>query len=151
MEITGQDSGLPVVRQLPGDDNSLGHVKFLFPNSYDIYLHDTPNRDLFTATNRNFSHGCIRIQYPEKMAEYLLRNNPEWTKERIDSSMHLPEEKWVTLDKPLRVYIGYFTAWIDDNGKLNFRKDIYGHDAKMADKLFSNNQASNQAYTIADK
>ena len=151
MEITGQDNGLPVVRQLPGDSNSLGHVKFLFPNSYDIYLHDTPNRDLFTATNRSFSHGCIRIQYPDSLAQYLLRDNPEWTPERIDSSMHLQEEKWVTVDKPLRVYIGYFTAWVDDNGKLNFRKDIYGHDEKIAGKLFTNNQSSNQAYTKAGK
>ncbi|TKK65438.1 hypothetical protein FC093_20230 [Ilyomonas limi] len=151
MEITGQDDGLPVVRQLPGDDNSLGHVKFLFPNSYDIYLHDTPNRDLFSATNRSFSHGCIRIQYPAKMAQYLLRDNPEWTPEKIDSCMNLPEEKWVTLDKPVRVYIGYFTAWIDQDGEVNFRKDIYGHDAKMADKLFANNQASNQEFTTVEK
>jgi murein L,D-transpeptidase YcbB/YkuD len=65
--------------------------------------------------------------------------------------MHLQQEKWVTLDKPVRVYIGYFTAWIDQNGKLNFRKDIYGHDAKMEEKLFANNQISNQEITTADK
>jgi len=151
MEITGQENGLPVVRQLPGDDNSLGHVKFLFPNSYDIYLHDTPQRDLFTATNRSFSHGCIRVQYPDTLAQYLLRDKPEWTQEKIDSCMHLQDEKWVTLDKPVRVFIGYFTAWVDNDGKLNFRKDIYGHDAKMAEKLFSNNQATNQPFTMAGK
>jgi len=151
MEITGQDNGLPVVRQLPGDDNALGHVKFLFPNSYDIYLHDTPNHDLFSATNRSFSHGCIRIQYPEKMAEYLLQDNAEWTPEKIDSCMHMQEEKWVTLNKPVRVYIGYFTAWVDQNGKVNFRKDIYGHDEKMADKLFANNRSTGQEFTTAEK
>jgi murein L,D-transpeptidase YcbB/YkuD len=151
MEVTGQDNGLPVVRQLPGDSNSLGHVKFLFPNSYDIYLHDTPQRDLFTATNRSFSHGCIRVQYPDSLARYLLRDKPEWTPEKIDSCMHLQDEKWVTLDKPVRVYIGYFTAWVDEDGRLNFRKDIYGHDKKMAHKLFANSPASNQALTLAGK
>ena len=151
MEITGHDGDLPSVRQLPGDDNSLGHVKFLFPNSYDIYLHDTPNHDLFSATNRSFSHGCIRVQYPDTLAQYLLRDQPEWTQEKIDSCMHLPEEKWVTLNNQVRVYIGYFTAWVDDNGKLNFRKDIYGHDEKMAEKLFTNNQALNQEITKAGK
>jgi len=151
MEITGNNNGLPVVRQLPGNDNSLGLVKFLFPNSYDIYLHDTPNHDLFSRNNRSFSHGCIRVQYPDSLAQYLLRNKPEWTPETIDSAMHLQEEKWVTLDNPVRVYIGYFTAWIDDAGKLNFRKDIYGHDEKMASKLFANNQALNQEITMKNK
>ncbi len=136
MEVTGTRGGLPIVRQLPGRDNSLGNVKFLFPNSYDIYLHDTPNRNLFSATNRNFSHGCIRIQNPKKMAMYLLRNDTSWTEERIDSAMHQEEEKWVTIDKPVRVFIGYFTAWVDRYDKVNFRHDIYGHDQKMADKLF---------------
>ncbi len=136
MEITGYNGSLPIVRQLPGKNNSLGNVKFLFPNSYDIYLHDTPNRSLFSATNRNFSHGCIRIQDPKKMAAYLLRNNGDWDEERIDSAMHQQEEKWVTLDKPVRVMLGYFTAWVDKDDKLNIRHDIYGHDQKMAEKLF---------------
>ena len=136
MEITGHSGSLPIVRQKPGDDNSLGHVKFLFPNNYDIYLHDTPNRNLFSATNRSFSHGCIRIQDPPKMAAYLLRNDTTWTTQKIDSCMNLDHEKWVTLKKPVRVFIGYFTTWVDRDGKLNFRHDIYGHDEKMADKLF---------------
>ena len=136
MEITGHSGGLPVVRQKPGGDNSLGHVKFLFPNNYDIYLHDTPNHNLFSSTNRSFSHGCIRIQYPAKMAAYLLRNDTSWTAQKIDSCMNLDNEKWVTLQKPVRVFIGYFTTWVDRNDKLNFRHDIYGHDEKMADKLF---------------
>ncbi len=139
MEITGYSGGLPVVRQKPGDNNSLGNVKFLFPNNYDIYLHDTPNRSLFSATKRNFSHGCIRIQNPTKMALYLLRDDTTWTPQKVDSCMHLTNEKWVTLKKPVRVFIGYFTAWVDRNGKLNFRHDIYGHDEKMAEKLFAKN------------
>ncbi len=137
MEITGYSGGLPMVRQKPGGDNSLGNVKFLFPNNYDIYLHDTPNHDLFSATNRSFSHGCIRIQDPTKMALYLLRNDTTWTPQKVDSCMHLTNEKWVTLKKPVRVFIGYFTTWVDKNNKLNFRHDIYGHDEKMAEKMFA--------------
>ncbi|GGH80419.1 murein L,D-transpeptidase YcbB/YkuD [Filimonas zeae] len=136
MEITGHEGGLPVVRQKPGPKNSLGLVKFLFPNNYNIYLHDTPNRELFSRTNRSFSHGCIRIQEPAKMAQYLLADQPEWTTEKIDSAMNGSKEKWVTVANPVSVFICYLTAWVDDNGKLNFRKDIYGHDAKMAEKLF---------------
>lgn len=136
MEITGNEGGLPVVRQKPGPKNSLGLVKFLFPNNYNIYLHDTPNRDLFDRANRSFSHGCIRIAQPAKMAEYLLADQKEWTSEKIDSAMHGSKEKWVTVSNPVSVFICYLTAWVDGDGKLNFRKDIYGHDAKMADKLF---------------
>jgi murein L,D-transpeptidase YcbB/YkuD len=138
MEITGKSNGLPVVRQKPGPNNSLGLVKFLFPNSYDIYFHDTPNHDLFSATNRSFSHGCIRLSEPKKFAQYLLRRDTAtvWKEKVIDSCMHLPKEKWVTLDKTIPVSLVYFTAWVDKNGLLNFRKDIYGHDAKMSEKLF---------------
>ncbi|BAV10146.1 L,D-transpeptidase catalytic domain [Filimonas lacunae] len=139
MEITGKEGGLPVVRQKPGPKNSLGLVKFLFPNNYNIYLHDTPNRDLFDRTNRSFSHGCIRIAEPAKMAGYLLADQKEWTTEKIDSAMHGSKEKWVTVSNPVSVFICYLTAWVDGEGKLNFRKDIYGHDAKMADKLFVKN------------
>ncbi|MEX6688596.1 L,D-transpeptidase family protein [Danxiaibacter flavus] len=136
MEITGNNAGLPVVRQKPGGTNSLGLVKFLFPNTYDIYLHDTPNRDLFNSSNRSFSHGCIRVGNPVKLAEFLLRNDTAWTSQKIDSAMHMDKEKWVTLQQSVPVFIVYLTAWIDQENKLNFRKDIYGHDAKMADKLF---------------
>lgn len=136
MEITGYSGKTPIVRQKPGPGNSLGKVKFLFPNTYNIYLHDTPNHDLFTSSSRNFSHGCIRLSDPAKMAEYLLRNDPKWTTDSIAKSMELTKEKWVTLDKTVPVYILYLTSWVDDSGKLNFRKDIYGHDKKMMDKLF---------------
>ncbi len=137
MEITGKSNGLPLVRQKPGPFNSLGLVKFLFPNNYDIYLHDTPNRDLFSQSSRSLSHGCIRISEPKKMAQYLLRNDTSWNSTNIDSAMHLAKEKWVTLKKTVPVFIVYFTAWVDKNGILNFRKDIYGHDEKMAAKLFA--------------
>jgi murein L,D-transpeptidase YcbB/YkuD len=139
MEITGYSNGLPNVRQKPGADNSLGLVKFLFPNSHSIYLHDTPNRNLFQESTRSFSHGCIRIAEPKKMAQYLLRSDTAktWTSIVIDSAMHSSKEKWVTVKNPLPVLIAYFTAWVDVNGKLNFRKDIYKHDEKLAAKLFT--------------
>lgn len=136
MEITGYSNGLPVIRQKPGPKNSLGLVKFLFPNNYSIYLHDTPNRELFSLSSRSFSHGCIRISEPKKFAEYLLRDEKKWTTDKIDSAMHLSKEKWVTLKKGIPVFVVYFTAWVDKEGLLNFRKDIYGHDAKMSEKLF---------------
>jgi murein L,D-transpeptidase YcbB/YkuD len=137
MEITGRSNGLPLVRQKPGEHNSLGLVKFLFPNNYDIYLHDTPNRNLFSQSSRSLSHGCIRISEPKKMAEYLLRDDKTWNSQNIDSAMHLAKEKWVTLKKSVPVYIVYFTAWVDKSGTLNFRNDIYGHDQKMSEKLFT--------------
>ncbi len=136
MEIVGKNGTLPEVRQLPGENNSLGRVKFLFPNNYDIYFHDTPNRDLFTATNRSFSHGCIRVGEPKKLAEFLLRNDSSWSNDKIDSAMNATKEKWVSTPNPTPVIIAYFTAWVDENGLLNFRKDIYGHDRKMIDKMF---------------
>jgi murein L,D-transpeptidase YcbB/YkuD len=136
MEITGYKGKIPIIRQLPGPWNSLGLVKFLFPNNYSIYLHDTPNRNLFQQSNRSLSHGCIRIGEPKKFAAYLLRKDSSWTEKRIDSAMHQKKEQWVTLPKGLPVLLVYFTAWVDREGQLNFRKDIYGHDARMEAKLF---------------
>ncbi len=138
MEVTGYNGSLPIVRQKPGPANSLGLVKFLFPNSYSIYLHDTPNRNLFQQSGRGLSHGCIRIADPKKFAQYLLREDSlTWTSSKIDTAMHLAKEKWVTLKQTVPVYLVYFTAWVDKDGLLNFRKDIYGHDAKMNNKLFN--------------
>ena len=136
MEITGYNGKTPIIRQKPGPKNSLGLVKFLFPNMYSIYFHDTPNRELFSLSNRSFSHGCIRLGEPKKFAEYLLRYDSNWNSKSIDSAMHLTKEKWVTIKKPVPVFIIYFTAWVDQDGQLNFRKDIYGHDENMGRKLF---------------
>lgn len=140
MQITGYAKGIPQVRQLPGPDNSLGRVKFLFPNNFNIYLHDTPNHDLFGSSNRGLSHGCIRLANPTLMANWLLRNDSlQYSREKIDSLMNRnTKETWVTLksENTMPVYLVYFTAWVDKKGKLNIRKDIYGHDAKIADKLF---------------
>ncbi len=139
MEITGTVDGLPVVRQLPGEKNSLGKVKFLFPNSFDIYFHDTPAKSLFSKDKRAYSHGCIRLSDPMKMAEYVLNDNPEWTTEKIIDAMNSGKERYVKVKNPIPVFISYYTAWVDETGRLNFREDIYGHDAKMAAKMFINN------------
>ncbi|HSC52988.1 MAG TPA: L,D-transpeptidase family protein [Phnomibacter sp.] len=137
MQVVGRYSdGLPQLRQKPGPNNSLGRVKFLFPNSYNIYLHDTPSKSLFGETKRAFSHGCIRVGTPEKLAAWVLKTYPEWTTEKIEEAMNLDDEKTVTLSKPIPVFIGYFTCWVDANGKVNFRNDIYGHDKKLAEHLF---------------
>ena len=137
MEITGYADTIPIVRQKPGPNNSLGRVKFLFPNSYNIYLHDTPQKSLFGETRRAFSHGCIRLNEPRRLAEFLLRKDSAWSESKITAAMNSGNEKYVTLKEPVKVFIGYFTAWVDSKGELNFRDDIYGHDARIAEKMFT--------------
>lgn len=126
-----------MIRQKPGGSNSLGRVKFLFPNQYNIYLHDTPAKSLFSADSRSFSHGCIRVSKPRELAEYLLRGDSTWTSREVSRAMSSGKEKYVTLDQPVTVYIGYFTAWVDSKGRLNFRPDVYGHDAKLSAMLLA--------------
>jgi murein L,D-transpeptidase YcbB/YkuD len=137
MEIKGYQDGLPIVRQKPGPDNSLGLVKFLFPNSYNIYLHDTPAKSLFGESSRAFSHGCIRVMEPAKVADFLLKNSKEWDSNKIDSAMHSGKERYVTLNNKVPVFIAYFTAFIDRNDHLNFRKDIYNLDEHLASMIIS--------------
>jgi len=95
MEKVGTQDNPPSIRQLPGPGNALGKVKFLFPNSYDIYLHDTEAKNLFNAKNRAFSHGCIRLADAEKMANYVLRGDSEWTSEKINTAMNSKKEQFV--------------------------------------------------------
>lgn len=123
------------VRQKPGPNNALGLVKFLFPNSNNIYLHDTPSKSLFTEEKRAFSHGCIRVQKPKELAYKILEENPEWPIAKIDSAMHKGKETWVKLKNTVPVYIGYFTVWIDNDGNVNFYKDVYNRDEKLAELL----------------
>ena len=124
------------VRQRPGPSNSLGLVKFLFPNNYNIYLHDTPAKSLFDETSRAFSHGCIRIADPVKLAEWVLRNDSTWTNERIHEAMWAGRERFVPVKEDITVFITYFTAFVDRNGRLNFRKDVYGHDKVLKEHMF---------------
>jgi murein L,D-transpeptidase YcbB/YkuD len=145
MEIVKQQGDVPQIRQLPGNDNSLGKVKFLFPNSFDIYFHDTPAKGLFNQANRAYSHGCIRLEDAQKMAQYLLRNQSEWTPEKIQEAMNSNKEQYVKLQKPVPVVINYFTAWADENGQMHFRNDIYKHDEKTARRMFTGNTANHLA------
>lgn len=127
------------IRQLPGPKNSLGRVKFLFPNSFNIYFHDTPAKSLFEKDNRAASHGCIRLSEPVVMANYLLKDSPEWTPEKIEEAMNRGVEKTVQLKHSVPVIITYYTAWVDENNKMNFRNDVYGNDSTIAAKMFVNN------------
>ena len=124
-------------RQKPGTSNSLGKIKFLFPNNYSIYLHDTPSKGLFGETSRAFSHGCIRVQNPKNLAVYLLRNDQKWTIQQIETVLKTDTETKITIKPTVPVYILYLTAWVDQSGKLNFRKDIYGLDKKLEKEIFA--------------
>jgi len=128
------------IRQLPGDGNSLGRYKFIFPNSFSIYLHDSPAKHLFNEDVRSFSHGCIRLAEPDKLAKYLLRENDEWSADKINEALASGEETFITLKKSLPVYIVYFTTWVDQKGKLHFRDDTYGHDRKLEHELYSSSK-----------
>jgi murein L,D-transpeptidase YcbB/YkuD len=116
-------------RQRPGKGNSLGQVKFLFPNHFNVYLHDTPAGSLFARIERDFSHGCVRLERPLDLAKYVLRDQPEWTDERIVAAMNRGVEQSVALKQALPIYLVYFTAW-EENGRLETRPDVYGLDRR---------------------
>jgi len=137
MEITGYSGGLPIVRQKPGPTNSLGLVKFLFPNSHNIYLHDSPAKSLFTQSSRAYSHGCVRVSEPAKLAQFLLKGDSSWNEAAINKAMHLGKEKYVTLTKTVPVFITYFTAFVDRKGKINFREDVYDRDERLAKMILN--------------
>ncbi len=126
------------IRQKPGKKNALGKFKFLFPNNFDIYLHDTPSKGLFSKDKRAFSHGCVRVENPDKLAEYLLkREDPAWSAEKIEDLVDKKEEKRINIRKKMPVYMVYFTSWVDEKGRLNFRKDVYDLDQKLDKEIFS--------------
>ncbi|MDP1892130.1 MAG: L,D-transpeptidase family protein [Gemmatimonadaceae bacterium] len=137
MRITGGPSDAPSVRQAPGSTNPLGRVKFLFPNNHNIYMHDTPAKSLFTQESRAMSHGCIRLRHAGELAEYLLRNDAAWPPARMRAAMARGQETMVTLSQPWPVAIVYFTAWVNRDGVLQFRDDVYGHDATLGGELFA--------------
>jgi murein L,D-transpeptidase YcbB/YkuD len=122
-------------RQRPGTSNSLGLVKFMFPNQFNVYLHDTPADSLFARASRSLSHGCVRLEAPAKLAEYVLRDQPEWTAERIAQAMAGTDEQIVKLKAPVPVYLGYWTARVARDGSVEFRKDVYGIDRRQTAKL----------------
>ncbi|WP_396157707.1 murein L,D-transpeptidase [Flavobacterium sp.] len=123
------------VRQKPGPNNSLGRVKFIFPNSNNIYLHDTPSKSLFNEESRAFSHGCIRVGKPKELAYAILKDDKNWPTDKIDAAMNKTVETTYSLKRKIPVIIGYFTAWVDDEGTINFYKDIYERDNRLSSIL----------------
>lgn len=124
------------IRQKPGPKNSLGLVKFLFPNSNNIYLHDSPAKALFNEESRAFSHGCIRVAKARELAYTILKDDKAWPKAKIDAAMDGGAEKWVTLKTKIPVFIGYFTAWVDNDGTVHFYDDIYKRDDRLAQMIY---------------
>jgi len=123
------------IRQDSGDGNALGRVKFMFPNRFNIYLHDTPAKSLFSRSERAFSHGCIRVQDPPALAEMVLATTKGWDRARIEAAIASGERTVVPLDEPLPVHISYLTSWVNKDGSVHFRKDVYGRDAELAQAL----------------
>jgi murein L,D-transpeptidase YcbB/YkuD len=127
--------GRLTVRQLPGEGNALGRLAFMFPNDYSVYLHDTPSQELFDADRRAFSHGCVRVEDPIRLAELVLG----WPEERINAAIGGPE-KTIFLPRPVPIHIEYFTEFIDDFGGLQQRPDVYGLTRKVAETLTAERQ-----------
>ncbi|SFC64253.1 L,D-transpeptidase family protein [Flavobacterium phragmitis] len=125
------------VRQKPGPKNSLGLVKFMFPNPNDIYMHDTPAKSLFEFENRTFSHGCINVKEAKNLALAILKDDPDWPVDKIDKAMSGEKETTCMLKRKIPVYIGYFTAWVQDNGEINFFPDVYSRDESLDKLLYS--------------
>jgi murein L,D-transpeptidase YcbB/YkuD len=128
-------AGKLFVRQKPGPKNSLGLVKFLFPNSYNVYMHDTPATELFSRSRRDFSHGCVRLEKPAELAAWVLRDNPGWTPERIHDAMNGTTTQQVNLTHPIPVLIVYATVIVLEDGQVHFYDDIYGHDTELEKAL----------------
>ncbi len=113
----------------------LGFVKFIFPNKHIVYMHDTSSKSLFSRTSRTFSHGCIRVRNPRKLAEIILGRDRGWSSGNIGSAISSGRNQRVNLNTPIPVNITYFTARVEKNGKITYFSDIYGHDARMAKAL----------------
>ncbi len=125
------------IRQDPGKINALGGIKFVFPNDYKVYLHDTPSRRLFERNERALSHGCVRVENPLELAEILLKGNLTWTSEELRRQAKRQQTRVVKLDRPIPVHITYMTAWVDHHGTINFRPDIYKRDSQIASTLYN--------------
>jgi murein L,D-transpeptidase YcbB/YkuD len=119
------------VQQPPGKGNALGELKFLFPNSHDIYMHDTPTKNLFAEPTRTYSHGCIRVQNPREFAEVILG----WDRDKIDRETDSRKSQSVVLSQKIPVHITYFTAWPDSSGKMSYFNDVYERDEAMEKAL----------------
>ncbi len=119
------------LRQDPGPQNALGKMVFRFPNKYNVYIHDTPTRELFGHTERSLSAGCIRLENPIELATYLLKEDPKWNRKQIEKAIRTGKEQTVRLSSPVPVHLLYWTAWADEDGTIQFRKDIYNRDETL--------------------
>jgi L,D-transpeptidase YcbB len=120
------------IYQPAGERNALGNIKFAFPNKHDVYMHDTPNKNLFEATSRAFSHGCMRVRNPEILADVLLGEDKGWDAAKIKDLITTgPENNEVPIDHKIGVHITYFTAWVDEKGELQTARDVYGHEKRI--------------------
>ena len=128
-------AGRLVLRQRPGPSNSLGLAKFIFPNDEDVYMHGTPTRSTFARARRDASHGCIRLEDPAALAEWVLRDQPAWTRQRIEAAMQGNAPVRVTLVKPMTVVLFYDTVHVSRQGVVYFMNDIYGHDTELDSAL----------------
>jgi murein L,D-transpeptidase YcbB/YkuD len=134
------------IRQRPGPRNALGLVKFVFPNDANVYLHDTPTRSLFRKPRRDFSHGCVRVEDPVGLAEWVLAGEEGWTRERILQAMNGERSQRVTLQRPIQVILFYVTALVvPEDGALRFAEDVYGHDARLDAALQARSRAGGPA------
>jgi murein L,D-transpeptidase YcbB/YkuD len=129
--IAAVRAGRARIRQTPGAHNALGLVKFMFPNEFNVYLHGTPSQAAFAREERALSHGCVRVEKPLELAEFVLKDDPSWTREAIEAAMKAGEPRTVNLKQPIWVFILYGTAFADEQGVVHFYRDVYGHDAKL--------------------
>jgi murein L,D-transpeptidase YcbB/YkuD len=125
------------LRQKPGPKNTLGLVKFVFPNEYGVYMHDTSAPWLFDRELRDFSHGCIRVEKPEELAAWVLHGQPGWSRDRVEKAMRGTESIAVTVKRPIQIVLMYVTAVVTNNGEVHFFRDIYGEDQVLAKELAS--------------
>lgn len=143
----GIEDGTLQIRQRPSASNALGLIKFMFPNQFNVYLHHTPSEHLFAKSQRDFSHGCIRVEDPVALGAFVLAKNGDWDADRIAEAMQDTSltAREVPLEDPIPVYIVYLTAWVDDSGQVQFRDDVYGHDARMQADLHERAPAERRA------
>jgi murein L,D-transpeptidase YcbB/YkuD len=119
------------LRQDPGPYNDLGRFKFMFPNPFSVYLHDTPNRSLFNRVQRDFSSGCIRVEAPFVLADFVLAGDQRWTPDALTEAIENGETRTIRLKQPVSVHLLYMTAWADETGVIQFRRDIYDRDREL--------------------
>jgi L,D-transpeptidase YcbB len=137
------------IRQKPGPTNALGRYKFIFPNEFDVYLHDTPQGHLFSRASRDFSSGCIRLERPDEFARLLLDTQTDRGSGQLDALLTNWNERWIKLDRPLPVYILYFTAWVEEDGTVRFHHDVYGRDEKLESQVEQRLEAAGSAARVA--